>query len=170
MTKRAQFRIGLVLVAFVVGLIGAILHVREPMSPLTRPALHAARQRWQAAEIKTYHVRFLMHGTLYDVQVSDGIVHALTIDGRTPQASAWKAYSVNGLFDTLEAELDNLDDPQGPFAGRVASVLMRVRFHSKYGYPERYLRSAGGYGRDATIEVLEFTPLDSPPAQTPSSP
>jgi hypothetical protein len=170
MTRAVKIRVGLVFAAFAVGVVGAILYVREPMTPLTRPGLQAARHRWQAAGIKTYHTRFLMHGTLYDVQVSEGIVHAVTIDGRTPQAGSWKAYSVNGLFDTLEAELENLDDPEGPFAGRAESVLMRVRFHPHYGYPERYLRSAGGYGRDAAIEVLDFTPLDSASAPTPPHP
>jgi hypothetical protein len=53
-------------------------------------------------------------------------------------------------------ELENLADPAGPFAGRAESVLARVRFNPDLGYPERYLRSAGGFGRGADIQVLEF--------------
>ena len=67
---------------------------------------------------------------------------------------------MDGLFDTLEQELDNSTDPAGPFAGRAETVLMRVRFNHALGYVERYLRSSGGQGRGASIERVEFTRRD----------
>ena len=37
---------------------------------------------------------------------------------------------------------------------------MRVRFNPKLGYVERYLRSSGGHGRGASIEIIEFSLRD----------
>jgi hypothetical protein len=56
--------------------------------------------------------------------------------------------------------LENSTDPAGPFAGRAETVLMRVRFNRELGYVERYLRSSGGQGRGASIEMIEFTRRD----------
>jgi len=87
-------------------------------------------------------------------------VDQATVDGRPPTTTDLNAYSVDGLFDTLEQELDNLTDPAGPFTGQAGTVMMRVRFNPEFGYVERYLRSSGGHGRGASIELLEFTRRD----------
>ena len=146
--------------AFLVGAGGAALWFREPMVPLTREVLAAARQRWHAAGVRGYAVRYRMHGSEYAIEWRDGIVEQATVDGRPPTTTDLNAYSIDGLFDTLEQELDNLTDPAGPFAGQAGTVLMRVRFNPSLGYVERYLRSSGGHGRGASIEMIEFTPRD----------
>ena len=93
-----------------------------------------------------------MHGSAYAVVWRDGRVENVTVNGRTPTSGDWKAYSMEGLFTTLEEELGNAADSAGPFAGGPPSVLMRVRFNRETGCIERYLRSAGGLGRGSTIE------------------
>ena len=146
--------------AFFVGAGGAVLWYREPMTPLTREVLAAARQRWRAAGVRGYTVRYRMHGSEYAIEWRDGIVEQASVDDRPPTTTDLNAYSLDGLFDTLEQELDNLTDPAGPFAGHAGTVLMRVRFNPKLGYVERYLRSSGGHGRGASIEIIEFTRRD----------
>lgn len=142
--------------AFIVGACGAILWLREPMAPLTREALAAARQRWRAAGVRGYAIRYRMHGSQYAIEWRDGFVEQASVNDHPPTTTDLKAYSIDGLFDILEQELDNLSDPAGPFAGHAESVLMRVRFNSELGYVERYLRSSGGHGRGASIEMIEF--------------
>ena len=101
-----------------------------------------------------------MHGSEYAIEWRDGIVEQASVDDRPPTTTDLNAYSLDGLFDTLEQELDNLTDPAGPFAGHAGTVLMRVRFNPKLGYVERYLRSSGGHGRGASIEMIEFARRD----------
>ena len=146
--------------AFIVGAGGAFFWFREPMAPLTREVLAAARQRWRAAGVRGYAVRYRMHGSEYAIQWGDGVVEQATVDHRPPTTTDLNTYSIDGLFDTLEQELDNLADPAGPFAGHAETVLMRVRFNPSLGYVERYLRSSGGHGRGASIEMIEFTVRD----------
>ena len=160
MRRTTRTNLILMCAAFVVGAGGAVLWYREPMAPLTREVLAAARQRWRAAGVRGYTVRYRMHGSEYAIEWRDGIVEEALVDDRPPTTADLNAYSVEGLFDTLEQELDNLTDPAGPFAGRKEKVLMRVRFNPKLGYVERYLRSSGGYGRGASIEMIEFARRD----------
>ena len=146
--------------AFVVGAVGAVLWYREPMGPLTREDLAAARQRWRAADVRAYEARYRMHGSEYVIHWRDGIVEEALVNGRPPTTTNLNVYSMDGLFDTLEQELENSTDPAGPFVGRAETLLMRVRFNREFGYVERYLRSAGGEGRGASIEMVELTRRD----------
>lgn len=157
-TTRTNFL--LMSAAFVVSSGGAILWYREPMIPLTREVLAAARQRWRAAGVRGYAVRYRMNGSEYAIDWRDGIVERASVDQRPATTADLNAYSIDGLFDTLEQELDNLSDPAGPFAPQAGTVLMRVRFNPKFGYVERYLRSSGGHGRGASIEMVEFALRD----------
>ena len=77
-------------------------------------------------------------------------------------------YSVEGLFDILELDLENLADPNGPFGHSAQKVIVRVRFNREFGYIERYLRS-GGMIRGATIEVISFRSGSSLLGDSPSS-
>lgn len=133
---------------------------REPTETLTTEALTAARLRWLAGDVADYRMRFDMHGSLYEVEVRRGIVETATTDGNPIRSADPGAYSVDGLFETLELELENRADPRGPFAGQAATMVMRVRFNKELGYVERYLRSSGGMGRGASIVMLEFEPVE----------
>ena len=143
--------------AFPLGLVAAFFMLREPMEALTLDALSSARQLWETSDVRSYDLSYRMHGSFYEVAVRDRIVTSATVNGRPVRTGDVRAYTVDGLFDTLALELDNLDSPAGPFAGRQGSVLMRVRFHDQLGYIERYLRSAGGVGRSVSLEQLVFT-------------
>jgi len=142
----------LMLAAFAFGAIAGLLYVREPMEPLTRESLDRARQHWRSAGPSAYELRYRMHGSAYEVVWHDGRVENVTVNGQTPTSGDWKAYSVEGLFSTLEQEIENAADAAGPLAGGPQSVLMRVRFNGENACVERYLRSSGGLGRGATIE------------------
>ncbi len=151
-----RLNLGLMLAAFVAGTVGAILWVRQPMEPLTRENLAQARQRWRDANIPAYEIHYELLGSEYVVRSRNGIVEEVTVNGQVPTSGNWRVYGVEGLFDTLAEELDNAADPAGPFAGG-KPVLMRVRFHPQHGYVERYLRSSGGHGKGALIQVIRFT-------------
>ena len=158
-SRRSRLNLSLAGTAFLVTAVVAIIAVREPMEPLTRPALAAAIERWRVSGLTSYDLSFRMNGNVYEVAVRDGVVTSAKLDGRPPTTADVRAYTVDGLFDTLGLELANRDDPTGPFAGAKGGIIMRVRFNAERGYLERYLRSSGGQGRGASIELIGFVPL-----------
>ncbi len=147
--------IGLVLVLVIVG---TLLVLRRPLEPLSRDVLEAARRTWAAAGIDDYDMKYVMANGEYFVSVRQGHVVTLTRDGERTTTHRTQDYSVDGLFDILELELEGLNSPGNPFGADPATILQRVQFHSKLGYVEHYLRAVGGTGRSYGIEVIEFTP------------
>ncbi len=156
MTRTTRINFALAGAAFVLAVVVMILVVREPTEALSAEALRGARQRWAQAGVADYRLRYRMHGAVYEIKVEDRVVAEATVDGQVPRTGDLGAYSVEGLFNTLEQELENLSDPRGPFAGHAQTVLMRVRFNAELGFVERYLRSSGGQGRGVSIELIEF--------------
>ena len=160
MKKSTRTNFLLAVSAFLIATAAMVFVSREPTEPLTTGALAAATQRWRAASVSNYRMRFDMHGSIYDVEVRRGIVESTTVDGNPSRSADPGAYSVEGLFETLGLDLENRSDPRGPFAGRAKTMAMRVRFNEQLGYVERYLRSSGGMGRGASIVMLEFERLE----------
>lgn len=149
--------------AFALGLVGALLVLREPMEPLTEESLAAARQRWADAGIGSYDLEYRTVGGTYSLQVRDGIVTELLLNGGPTTTADPGAYSMDGLFRTLAMDLENAaDQPAG-----AAPALLRVRFHPTQGYIERYLRSGGVGGRGAVIEDVQLTPVEGATAPQP---
>jgi len=148
-------------VAFLLGLLAALLYLREPTVPLTYEALAEARQHWDDGGIESYRMTYRMHGSLYEVEVRDGLVAEITVNGRTLSIAQPSAYSIEGLFGILQLDLENMNDPSSPLGpGR---MLARVRFQKRLGYPERYVRGGTGVSRGSTLEMLEFRASPSEP-------
>lgn len=160
MKKSTKTNFVLAASTFAVAAAVMLLMARVPTEPLTTEVLRAARQRWRTAPVANYRIHFEMHGSVYDVKVRGGIVETATADGNPIRSADPGAYSVVGLFETLELELENRSDPRGPFAGQAETMVMRVRFNKELGYVERYLRSSGGMGRGASIVMLEFERIE----------
>lgn len=151
----------LMAVAFLVGLCVALFVMREPMVKLDKAGLSVARAKWSAAGIHDYDMRYRMNGSEYKVVVRGDIVQDLTVNDRPARTSDWASYSVEGIFDLLALELDNLSDPAGPFRGGTQTVVARVRFNPTLGYVERYLRAGGGMPHGASIELVSFVPVQA---------
>lgn len=155
MNWNARTNIKRAAVAFVIGLTAFLFVVREPTEQLTIELLASARQRWRLAKIGDYDLRYRMHGSDYAVRCREGTVIETQVDGSPAMSHDLSYYSVEGLFDILELDLENLADPNGPFAGQTQNIIVRARFNREFGYIERYLRS-GGMGRGAAIELISF--------------
>lgn len=159
MRRKTRINITIAAAAFVLGFGGTVLVLREPVQPLTMASLDAARRRWESTAPNAYRLHYRMHGSEYHVTVRDGIVTELTVDGRVSSSADYGSYGVKGLFETLEADIENFTDPNGPLRGGAGGIIMRARFNEHYGYVERYLRSGGAGGRGVAIELIEFTPV-----------
>lgn len=160
MLRKTKLNLLFSFVGLLGGMIGAVIYLRQPMETLTEASLAAARTRWKQANISDYDWQYKLQNDLYDVTVRDGIVTLITRDGNPTRSQDARLFSVEGLFDILSLELENLSNPAGPFAGLSGKILMRVRFHSELGYVERFLRSAGGAGKGASIQMIRFHQID----------
>ena len=136
----------------------ALFALREPMVSLTQENLDNARHKWREAAVSDYVLVMLVHGGEYEVRVAAGRVVSLTRDGASANSYRPEDYAVTGIFDTLERELELVSRPDNPLGGDATTTLMRVRYHPRWGFVERYLRAVGGTGRSETIEVSSFTP------------
>jgi len=150
----------LTLAAFAVGITAGVWYLREPTTNLTRDNLASARKRWRDANITAYELDYQMLGSAYHVVWRNGRVEDATVNGQIPTSGDWRTYSVEGMFDILELELDNVADATGAYAGRDDLVMMRVRFNPRLGYVERYLRGGGGIGKGAAIENVRLKRID----------
>jgi hypothetical protein len=152
--------------AGVLGVVVAIFILRDPLTPLTRENLDAAREKWQSANVSTYHHRYEMSGGVYDVHVDNGDVRRLLLNGQPTTSNKPNLYSVDGLFDILDEELRNAAKTKErgavgtPGVDRSKSaggaILLYVRFHPELGYVERFLRVVGGSNRSHGVETFTF--------------
>lgn len=171
-----KINIMIALVAFPVGLITTIIVLREPMDPLKDSSFQVARQLWRFSNTRNYDMIYKMNGAEYDVKVRNGIVSRLLLNQKDVTSTDWSAYSMDGLFKILKLEIENLTDPAGPYATQKNTIIARVRYNRKNGHIERYLRSSGGYGKGATIEMIQFkktdydTPIHDPENKPKQSP
>ncbi|MCH8147639.1 MAG: hypothetical protein IH987_06530 [Planctomycetes bacterium] len=155
MNWNARTNIKRALVAFVIGLTAFVFVLREPTEQLTIESLASAQQRWRLAKIADYDFQYRMHGSEYAVRCRGGAVIEAKVNGKPAMSQDLSNYGVEGLFDILELDLENLGDPNGPFGGPAQQVIVRVRFHGEFGYIERYIRS-GGRVRAGAIELISF--------------
>lgn len=144
--------------ALVAGLAVGLLWIREPMESLTEHSLSEARLRWHREGPSAYWMKYQMNRDTYEVVAVDGHAIEARVNGIAPRTERLGTYSMEGLFDLLESELENIKDPTGPFSGRSEAVIAKVKFHPRDGRVEKYLRNSAGVARGAHIQLLQFEP------------
>ena len=159
MAKRPPY--GWMAAALLGGLLVGLLVLRGGApSELTSTELAAARELWDTKGPASYTIELQMGGSLTDrrrIEVRDGKVVDMTVDGRPASEDSWAFWSVDGMFDFLEAELRNKEKPprtlgvSGP-----DQVILRARFDADLGYPTHFLRHLMGRQKGTEWEVVEF--------------
>lgn len=154
--------------AFVV-LLCASLPACGPTLDVTEPALREARAKWNRANVRDYNLEWVAQGPRlsghYVVFVRGGRVEqvrSIQSGGREIIVKPGDPhfYSIDGLFQTLEEELDQArsEHPFGQPAG--AHVLMRFDADPTLGFPARYRRDVSGSKMALSIDVVR---LDTSP-------
>ena len=148
-----------------------LLWVRgESLQRLGRPELEAAAEKWKDQGIQDYDLTVQLEGRLSNVfrlQVEEGRVVAATRDGQPMRLDRLpRAWSIDGMFDTLQADVSMLEAAErGDSSGRFLKLLGVL--DSQFGFPKRYLRlemvKQGG-NPEAGWRVLEFVPRPETPA------
>jgi hypothetical protein len=129
--------------------------------PVTREALAAARARWQGARIANYDLDLETRGAQvgnYHVEVRDHQVRSIIRDGTPATPNDLDYWTVDGLFVTIEEELDRAESRRGGPSDPVMDVWLRMRCHPKLGYPVRFVSHVPMRTQSVEIHVLRLEP------------
>jgi hypothetical protein len=135
------------------------------LSELTPEALHAAQGQWEKSGPASYRMVVETSGdhmdtSKYEVMVRAKSVVRLVRNGSPLQPEAGNSYTVEGLFHTLDQEIDLKGKPQLLGAPPGYSSYPMASFDSATGRPLRFQRSVGGTKNSIEILVREFEILE----------
>jgi hypothetical protein len=127
---------------------------------LTEVELQKAQDLWASSGPASYEMDLEIlqgrPGTVH-IEVLNGEISTMTRDGRSPAPRTWRYWSVPGLFEMLERELEMAEDPVhevGDAAG--TRWQLRCEFDPAYGYPRRFHRYVSGGGPEVYLRVTSF--------------
>jgi len=132
---------------------------------LTPRALHEAHDRWNADGPANYRMVVetssdRMEPSRYEVTVRARRIVKLERNGSPLQPGAGdSSYSVEGLFQTMDQEIDLATKPQKLGAPPGYSSYPMAQFDDRTGRLLRFQRSVGGTKNSIEIKVTEFEVL-----------
>lgn len=150
--------VALAVVGFVLATMIVVAWVRRGNLPLVdAKTLADAEARWESRAPADYTIEVQVsgrQGATYLVEVRDGEVLRATRNNQPlTQQRTLGTWSVPGMFETIAADVDQLDKVRrGVSDGTSTWLTLRAKFHTEYGYPERYLRLERGQ-QSASSEV-----------------
>ena len=129
--------------------------------PVTRELLANARDQWAAANLSDYDMEIDVSGAQtgrYHVVVRGGKLSQITRDGRPADPAEGEYWTVEGLFRTIEEELDLIDHPASGAFSDQRQAWLRIGCHPTLGYPLRYIRQVPGTSLGVQIRVRSLKP------------
>jgi hypothetical protein len=126
-----------------------LLLLRPNTPPLARADYERAERLWAAQNLEDYSVRVLkerdrLAPELFTTTVRGHKATQLLMDG-TPLI-AKPTYTVDGLFEIIQREVEMLEDSQEVGAAKIEGgpegVVLRARFHPELGLPLVFKRLA----------------------------
>jgi hypothetical protein len=167
-------------IGVVVAVVVAVPYLPGRTEPVTRESLESARARWEDAKIADYDFDLEVSGDQsgnYHVEVREGKVANMTLNGRATESNAPQYFTIDGLFQTLEEYLDHCENPATGVIPEGSTVWLRMQTDRELGYPTRFVRqvklpaqrTTTGYQASSGAQGIEFrvTRLDrkAPPAR-----
>lgn len=119
------------------GLVGLVFAIRgQRMPSMDRAQFEAAQAQWEDQKPTDYAISIAVSGPQpgnYSVQVQNGIATTATLDGRDlTRPRTFGTWSVDGMFETLQRDLDT-QDANG-------NLILGAVFHETLGIPLQYER------------------------------
>jgi Family of unknown function (DUF6174) len=152
--------LGLILVA---GIVLLQVFVADRIPELTEAQLEAAEQLWKQHGPSNYDLDLELRGAQpgnVHIEVRNHVVAATTRNGRIPPAWTWDTWSVPGMFETLEQDLQTAEDPEREIqAAPGTHWWLRCEFDQRYGIPRRYHRQVSSNGPEVYWHVTRFKAL-----------
>jgi hypothetical protein len=135
--------------------------VVERIPLLTQSDLDAAKKRWQEHGPVSYDMEIQLRGAQpgrVKVNVRDRVVAAEARDERIPKEHTWETWSVPGMFNTIETDMEIADNPEQAIqAAPGTKWQLRCEFDAATGLPRRYHRMASN-GPEVYWRVTRFEP------------
>jgi hypothetical protein len=158
------------LVTFAAIVVVVVLARRHTAPPLTADVLADAQERWRKHGPADYRMDVIVTGrqaSRYHVEVSGGKPTRVLRDDRSTTARTWHYWTVPGLFEVLEHDMECSDDPTRGFGAQPGSqAVLRAVFDSELGYPRKFERLIlGEPNLDMTWEITLFEPFEDRPAE-----
>ena len=133
--------------------------VVERIPALTEAALTEAKKRWLQNGPLSYDMDIDLRGAQPGnivVNVRKRVVMAETRDGKVPKEHTWETWSVPGLFNTIETDMEIAENPEQAIqAAPGTKWTLRCEFDPKLGIPLRYHRMVTG-GPEVYWRVTRF--------------
>ena len=133
--------------------------VVERIPLLTQTDLDAAKRRWQEHGPVSYDMDIELRGAQpgrVQVNVRNRVVAAETRDGRVPKEHTWDTWTVPGMFNTIETDMEIAETPEQAIqAAPGTKWQLRCEFDPVLGLPRRYHRLASG-GPEVYWRVTRF--------------
>jgi hypothetical protein len=150
---------GLLALVAIIGLI--VVSRRQATAPLTAESLQTARQRWQTNGPRDYRMDITVRGrqpSRYHVEVAGGNPVVVQRNDHDIPRRNWPYWTVPGLFDVIEHDVDCAEDPTNGFGARPGSTaVLRADVDERLGYPRKFERLILGEPQlDMTWEVTRF--------------
>ena len=160
--RRIAITIGCVVLGVVGGLVLFVLtSVRRPPPAMTAEDFQAAFARWDAQRPANYEMQLRRWGRqsgTVQVTVENGQPIAVIEDGTLARPHTWEHWTVDGLFNIIQQDLEGLDQPERAFGVAGAEELaQQAEFDPQLGYPRRYRRAVVSTGDAIEWEITEFS-------------
>jgi hypothetical protein len=162
-TRLQNIVLGVVLgsVVGLIGVFGAMVYFNRDQLPLMKAAeFEAAQAKWNQRGPANYDMdlegNFDLKGRLH-VEVHNGKVTAMTLDGQPKPERLWDYYSVPGLFGIIREDLERnaaaVTNPE-------KVVIQQAEFDPDLGYPRRYQRSGASAGQGGDWKIVRFRAVE----------
>jgi hypothetical protein len=152
------------LVVAVLGLASVLVALRvfvaQRIPELSEAALAEAEERWEGAAVASYDMDIEISGARpgrIHIEVRNNEVTTMTRNGRSPPPRTWAVWSVPGMLETLERELELAQDPVHEMQAAAGTQLrLRCEFDPRFGYPRQYHRIVTPGGPEVFWAVTRF--------------
>ena len=146
----------------VVAIVAVIAFARRDATPaLSIESLAAGRERWQKNGPADYRLDVMVAGRQpgrFHVEVSGGEPTEVLRNDRPLARRNWSYWTVPGLFDGVEHDIECSGDPTRGFGARPGSkAVLRAEFDSQLGFPRKFERLILGEPElDMTWHITRF--------------
>jgi len=141
-------------------LIATVAWLHPAAAELNEDELARAEKIWRETAPADYDIDVRVTGRQpgdYHVEVRRGQPALASRNGFATPQRVWDVWTVNGMFDTIHQEIEQAQNPDGPFGSlRGSQVIQRAAFDDRFGYPRRYQRIVMGTELEIAWEVIEF--------------
>ncbi len=133
--------------------------VVERIPLLSQAELDGAQKLWQEHGPLSYdmdiEIRGARPGSVH-INVKNRVPMAETRDGRVPPEHTWETWTVPGMFDMLEKDMEIAENPEQAIQAEPGTTwLLRCEFDPQLGIPRRYHRIVSG-GPEVYWRVTRF--------------